>query len=240
MEGRFKNESYWWEINMLTCQENANIFILNKTIDGETIETMTDFIFLGSKITVDGDCSHENKRHLLLGRKAMTSLSSVQFSCSVVSDSFRPHGLQHTRPPCPSPLPKLAQTHVHWVGDAMDPSHPLSSPSPPAFNLSQHQGLFQGVSSSHQMAKGLEFQLWHQSFQCIFRIISFRIARLDLTAVQGAFRSFEQQHSSEASILQHSAFFMVQLSHPYTTTGKNIALTRQPFVGKVMSLLLIN
>ena len=98
---------------MLTCQENANIFILNKTIDGETIETMTDFIFLGSKITVDGDCSHENKRHLLLGRKAMTSLSSVQFSCSVVSDSFRPHGLQHTRPPCPSPLPKLAQTHVH-------------------------------------------------------------------------------------------------------------------------------
>ena len=119
----------------------------------------------------------------------------------------------------------------------MEPSHALSSPSSPAFNLLQHQGLFQGVSSSHQMAKGLQFQLWHQSFQCIFRIISFSIARLDLSAAQGAFRSLLQHHSSKSSILQHSAFFMVQLSHPYTTTGKNIALTRQPFVGKVMSLL---
>ena len=67
-------------------------------------------------------------------------------------------------------LPELAQTHVHRVGDAIQPSHPLSAPSPPAFNLSQHPGLFKGVSSSHQVAKGLEFQLQHQSFQCIFRI----------------------------------------------------------------------
>ena len=67
-------------------------------------------------------------------------------------------------------LSMFAQTHVHWVGDAIQPSHPLSSPSPPTFNLSQHQGLFQWVSSLHQVAKGLEFQLQHQSFQWIFRV----------------------------------------------------------------------
>ena len=66
-------------------------------------------------------------------------------------------------------LPELTQIHVHWVSDAIQPSHPLSSPSPPVFNLSQHQGLFQWVSSLHQVAKVLEFQLQHQSFQWIFR-----------------------------------------------------------------------
>ena len=92
-------------------------------------------------------------------------LISVQFSCSVVSDFLRPHESQHARPPCPSPTPRVYPTHDHWVGDAILPSHPLSSPSPPAFNLSQHQGLFQWVSSSHQVAKVLEFQLQHQSVQ---------------------------------------------------------------------------
>ena len=95
--------------------------------------------------------------------------SSVQFSRSVVSNSLRPHGLQHARPPCPSPLLEFTQTHVHWVGDAIQPSHLLLSPSPPAINLSQHQGLFQGVSSSHQVAKVLQFQLQHQFIQWIFR-----------------------------------------------------------------------
>ena len=92
-----------------------------------------------------------------------------QFSCLVLSNSLRSHGLQHARIPCPSPTPELAQTHVHWVGEAIQPSRPLSSPSPPAFNLSQHQGLFRWVNSSHQVAKVLEFQLQHQSFQWIFR-----------------------------------------------------------------------
>ena len=82
-----------------------------------------------------------------------------------MSDSLRPHELQHARPPCPSPLPEFTQTHVHWVGDAIQPSHPLSSPSPPAPNPSQHQGLFQWVNSSHQVAKVLEFQPQHQTFQ---------------------------------------------------------------------------
>ena len=85
--------------------------------------------------------------------------SSVQFSCSVVSDSLRPHESQHTRPPCPSHLPEFTQIHVHRVSDAIQPSHPLSSPSPPAPNPSQHQSLFQWVNSSHEVAKLLEFQL---------------------------------------------------------------------------------
>ena len=90
----------------------------------------------------------------------------VQFSCSVMSDSLQPCGLQHARSPCPSPIPEFTQTHVR---DAIQSSHPLSSRSPPAFNLSQHYGLFKWVSSSHQEAKVLEFQLQHQSFQWTFR-----------------------------------------------------------------------
>ena len=84
--------------------------------------------------------------------------TSVQFSHSVVSNSLWPHESQHARPPCPSPTPRV-HSNVHWVGDAIQPSHPLSSPSPPAPNPSQHQSLFQWVNSSHEMAKVLEFQL---------------------------------------------------------------------------------
>ena len=98
------------------------------------------------------------------------SHSSVQFSHSVVSDSSWPHGLQHTRPPCPSPTPRDTQTQLHWVGDAIQPSHPLLPPSPFAFSLSQHLGLTQWVSCLHQVAKVLELQLHHQSFQWTVRI----------------------------------------------------------------------
>ena len=90
----------------------------------------------------------------------LTTVSSVQFSRSVVSDSLWHHGLQHVRPPCPSITDGDIQIHVHWVGDAIQPSHPLSSPSPPVLNLSQHHGLFKWISSSHQVAKALEFQLY--------------------------------------------------------------------------------
>ena len=95
--------------------------------------------------------------------------SNVQFSHSVMSDFLQTHGQQHARPPVHHQLPESTQTHVHWVGDAIQPSHPLSSPSPPAFNLSQHQGFFQWVSSSHHVAKVLEFQLQHKSFHWIPR-----------------------------------------------------------------------
>ena len=242
-------------------------------IDGETV---ADFIFGGSKITADGDGSHEIKRHLLLGRKVMTNLDSIWKSrditlptkvhlvkamvfpvvmygceswtikkaerqridafelwcwgrllrvpwtarrsnqsilkeispgCSLEglmlklklqyfdhlmwkADSFektlilgkiegrRRMGWQSLRwldgitdsmdmgmGRLHHQLPESTQTHVHWVGDAIQPSHPLSSPSPPALNLSQHHGIFQSIRSSHQVAKVLEFQLQHQSFQ---------------------------------------------------------------------------
>ena len=114
-------------------------------------------------------------------------------------------------------LPELAQTHVCRVGDAIQPSHPLSSPYPPAFSLSQHQGLFQWASSSHQVAKVLELQLQHQSFWWIFRTDFFRIDWFDLLAVQGTLKSLVQHHSSKASILHPSAFFMWESnSHIHT------------------------
>ena len=89
--------------------------------------------------------------------------ASLLLSRSVMSDSLRPHGLQYRRLPCPSPAPGAYSTHAHRVGDAIQPSHPLSSP-PPTYNLSQHQGLFRGVCSLHQVAKVLELQ-HNQSFQ---------------------------------------------------------------------------
>ena len=115
------------------------------------------------------------------------------------------------------------QTHVHWVSDAIQPSYPLLSPSPPAFNLSQHQGFFQWVGSSHQVAKVLKLQLPSNEYS---GLISFRMDWFDLLAVQGTLKSLFQHHSLKASILQYSAFFMVQLSHLYMTIGKTIALTR--------------
>ena len=130
------------------------------------------------------------------------------------------------------------QTHVYRVGDAIQPSHPLSSPSPPAPNPSQHQSLFLWANSLHKVLKVLEFHPQHQSFQWDSGLISLSMDWLDLLAVQGTLKSLLQQHSSKASILWRSAFFTIQFSHPYMTTGKTIALTRWTFVCKVMSLLL--
>ena len=134
-------------------------------------------------------------------------------------------------------LPELTQTHVHCVGDAIQPSHSLSSPSPPAFNPSQHQGL-----SNESVLPIRWSKYWSFSFSISLSneysgLISFRIDRLDLLAVQGTLKSLLQHHSSKASILWCSAFFTVQLSHLYMTTGKTIALTRWTFVGKLVSLL---
>ena len=157
--------------------------------------------------------------------------SSIQFSRSVKSMNHSTPGL-----PIHHQLPESTQTHVHWVGDAIQPSHPLSSSSPPALNLSRNQGLFEWVSSSHQLAK-----YWSFSFNISpsneYPGLIFRMDWLDLLAVQGTLRSLLQHCSSKASILRHSAFFIVQLSHPYMTTGKTVALTRRTFVDKVMSLL---
>ena len=134
-------------------------------------------------------------------------------------------------------FPESTQTHVHWVGHAIQPSHPLSSPSPPALNLSQHQGLFKWVSSLHQVPKYWSFSFNISPSSKHPGLISFGMDRLDLLEVQGTLKSLLQHHSSKEPILRHSVFFMVQLSHPYMTTGKTIALTRRTFVDKVMSLL---
>ena len=161
--------------------------------------------------------------------------SSVAQSCPTLCD---PMDCSTPGFPVHHQLPEPNQTHVHCVGDAIQSSQPLSSPSPPTFYLSQHQGFFQGVSSLHQMSNILEFQLQHQSFQWIFRrLISFRMDWLDLLAVQRTLKSLPQHHSSKASIFWCSAFFIVQLSHPYMTAGKTIALTRRTFGGQVMFLL---
>ena len=130
-------------------------------------------------------------------------------------------------------LPELAQIRVHWIGDAIQPSHPLLSPSP-AFSLCQHQGLFLWVLRIRWP------NYWSFSFNIspsngYSRLTSFRINWS--LAVQRTFMSLLQYHGSKASILRCSAFSIVQLSHPYMTTGKTIALTRQIFVGKIISLL---
>ena len=135
--------------------------------------------------------------------------------------------MNHSTPGLPvhHQLLEFTQAHVHRVSDAIQPSHPLLSPSPPALNLSQHQ-VFSNESALHIR--------WPKYWSFSFNIspsnerpglISFRMDWLDLLAVQGTLRSLLQHHSSKASMLHHSAFFMVQLSHPYKTTGKTIALT---------------
>ena len=118
------------------------------------------FVFLDVLVSV---------QHSLFYLVVRFQFSSVHFSLLVMFDFSRPHGPQHARPPCLSQTPEFTQTHVHWVGDAIQPSHPLSSPSSLARNLSQPQGLFQWVSSSHQVAKVLKFQLQRQSFQWYLR-----------------------------------------------------------------------
>ena len=163
--------------------------------------------------------------------------SSVQFSLSVVSDSLRPHERSMPVLPVHHQLPESAQTHVHGVGDAIQTSHPLSSLSPTAFNLSQHQGLFQYqlFASGGQSIGSFNFNISPSNEYS--GLISFRMDWLDLLAIQGTHNSLLQHHSSKASILWRSAFFIVQLTHPYMTTRKTIALTRRTFVGKVMFLL---
>ena len=152
--------------------------------------------------------------------------------CLSVSDR-----LQHTRFPVLHYLLELAQIHVHWIDDAIQQSHPLSPPSLFLFNLSQHQGLFQWVSSLYQEAKGLELQLQHQSFQWIFGVDLLYIDWLDLLLSKGLSRVVYSTHSKALVLGCSSAFFMIQLSHLYMTGGKNKALTIQTFVSKVMSLL---
>ena len=134
-------------------------------------------------------------------------------------------------------LLEFAQTEIHWVSDAILPSHPLSSPSPPVLNFSRHQSLFQWIGSSHQVPRVLELRFSISTSKEYSRLSSLKIDWFDLLPVQGTLKRLLQHHSSKVSILHHSAFFMIQHLHSYRTTGKTTALTIQTFVGKVMSLL---
>ena len=186
------------------------------------------------------------------GPKTLSPQSTLQFSSVQPLICVRlcnPMNLSMPGFPVHHQLLELAQTHVHWVSDAIQPSHRLLSPFPPAFNLSQHQGRnesvhFQGGNEfSNKSVLRIRWpKYWHFSFSIspsneYSGLISFEMDLLDLLAVQGTLKSLLQHHSSKASILWRSAFFIVQLLHPYMTTGKTIALTRQTFVGKVKSLL---
>ena len=132
---------------------------------------------------------------------------------------------------------EITQTHVHRVSDAIQPSHPLSSLSPPAPKPSRIRVFSNKSTFCMRWPKYWIFRFSIIPSKEYPGLISFRMDWLDLLAVQGTLRSLLQHHSSKASILWHSAFFTVQLSHPYMTSGKTIALTRQTFVGEVMSLL---
>ena len=133
-------------------------------------------------------------------------------------------------------LLEFTQTHVHWFGDAIQPSHPLSSPSP-GFNHLQHR-IFSNESALRiRWPKYWSFTFSISPSNEYSGLISFRMDWLDFLAVWGTLKSLLQHHNLKASIIQLSAFFIVQLSHPYMAPGKTIALTRQTLVGKVMSLL---
>ena len=165
-----------------------------------------------------------------ISTKVPFQFSSVTQSCPTLC-----HPMDCSTPGFPvlHHLPELAQTIVHAVDHAIQPSHPLSSPSPPAFNLSQHQGLFLCI----RWLKCWSFSFSTSPSNEYSGLISFTIDWFDLPTDQRTLKSLVQHHNSKTSILWHSVFFIIQLLHPFITTRKTIALTIQTFVGKVMSLL---
>ena len=168
-----------------------------------------------------------------------TGFSSVQFSHTGVSDSLWPHEPQHARPPCPSPTLGASSNSCPLSQWCHTPSHPLSSPLLPP-SIFRSIRVFSNESALH--IRGPKY--WSFSFNINPSnehpgLISFRVDWLDLLAVQGTLKSLLPHHTSKASILWCSALFIVQISHPYMTTGKTIALTRQTFDGKVRLLTII-
>ena len=171
---------------------------------------------------------------LLHSRVLSVQFSSVTQSCLTLCD---PMNCSMPGLPVHHKLPEFTQTHAHRVGDAIQPSHPLSSPSPLTPNPPSIR-----VFSNESALRMRWPKYWRFSFNISPSnehpgLISFRMDWLDLLAVQRTLKSLLQHHSSKASIFRRSAFFTIQLSHPYMATGKTIALTRWTFVGKVMSLL---
>ena len=156
-----------------------------------------------------------------------------------VSNSLWPQGLQHTRLPVLHHLPELAQTHVHSGGDAVQPSHPLPSSSPPAFYFPSIWVISNESALLIRWPKYWSFSFSISSPSGCLGLISFQIDWLDLLALQGTLKSLLQHHNPKASVLWCSAFFTAQPWHLHIITGKTIALTRWTFASKVMFLLLI-
>ena len=170
-------------------------------------------------------CSVKDCHKTFICRKY--SICSVQFSCSIVSDSLRPHGLQHTRPPCPSPTPGVHSNSCplsQWCHPTISSSFIPFSSCPQSFSASGSFPMSQSFTSGGQSIGSFSFNLSPSNEYS--GLISFRMDWLDLLAVQGILKSLLQHHSSKASVLRCSAFFIVQLSNPYMTTRKTIALTR--------------
>ena len=164
------------------------------------------YLFLFTKVEFIYNFAEVPITHIQLGPQ----LSSVAQSCLTICD---PTDCSTPGLPVHHQLPEFTQTHVHWVGGAIQTSHPQSSPSPPVFNLSQHEGLFQWVSSSHQVAKVLVFQSFGISPSNEYSgLISFRTDWLDLLAVQGTLKSLLQCHSLKASILLCLVLFTLSKS----------------------------
>ena len=161
-------------------------------------------------------------------------MGCLLFTPWVVCDSLWPRGLQHTRLlsvlHC---LEELAQIHDHWVGDAIQLSRPLLPPSPPALNLSRHQGLICWAGFLHQVTRGIGASASPSVFRVDF-LLDWLLYLLD---VQGILQRLLQHHNLKASVLWCSVFFMAQLSHPYMTAWKTIAVTTQTLVGKDVFLL---
>ena len=234
MKWEEESEKPGLKLNIHKTKMVASGPITSWRIDGETMETVTDFIFLGSKITTDGDCSYKIKRRFLLGRKAMTNLSSVQslsraqlYATTWTATCEASLSIFNSRS-----LVKLMAMESVMTSNPLILCRPLLLPS-----------IFPSIRVfSNESVLCIR---WPKYWSFIFSIrpsneysglISFRMDWLDLLAVQGTLKGLLQHHSSKTSILRLSAFFIVQVSHTYMTTGKTIILTSWTFVGKVISL----
>ena len=235
MKLKEESEKVGLNLNIQKTKIMASGPITSWKIDEETVETVSGFILGGSKITADGDCSHEMKRHLLLGRKVMTNLSSVQLLSRV-----RLFVIPRIAACQASLFNTISRSSLRLICITLVmPSKHLILCRPllllpsifPSFRV------FSNESVLHIRCP----KYWSFSFSIspsneYSGLISFRIGWFDLLAVQGTLKSLFQHHSSKAAILQCSAFFLIQISHPYITTGKTIALTIRTFVSKVVSL----
>ena len=201
MKVKQESEKAGLKLNIQKTNIMASSSITSWQIDGETMEIVSDFILGGSKITADGNYNHEIKRSFLLGRKAVTNLSSVLFSCLVMSDSLQPHEMQHTRPPCPSPTPEVYSDSCllsQWCHLTIWSS---VVPSPPAFNLSQDLVFSNDATLCIRWPKFWSFSFRISPSKEYPGLFSFKMDWLDLLAIQGTLKSLLQHHSSKASIL---------------------------------------